>query len=72
MHRKTTRPNLRLHLTRLSCAVVELAGPAAEVSAGGSSPQPRFQAAYSAQPAPAAGWAAPPLPGRLKRAITTW
>ena len=33
-------PNLRLHLTRLSCAVVELAGPATEVLAEGPSPEP--------------------------------
>ena len=33
-------PNLRLHLTRLSCAVVKVAGPATEVCGGGSSPQP--------------------------------
>jgi hypothetical protein len=33
-------PNLRLHLTRLSWTVVELAVAAAEVCCGGLSPQP--------------------------------
>ncbi len=36
-------PNLRLHLTRLSCSVAELAGPATEVSAGGTSPRAAAQ-----------------------------
>ncbi len=31
-------PNLRLHLIRLSCPVMELAGPAAEVCHGSLSP----------------------------------
>ena len=33
-------PNLRLHMTRLSCAVVESAGPATKASRGGPSPEP--------------------------------
>lgn len=33
-------PTPRLHLPRLTCPVVELAGPATEVCRGGSSPEP--------------------------------
>jgi hypothetical protein len=40
MQSKRMRPNLRLHLTRLSCSVAGSAGPAAEVAPGGKSPEP--------------------------------